>query len=43
MVAAGGRDQVLVLFYAVAVFLGFLMGLAAMVKAVYARRVACRR
>ena len=32
VVAAGGRDQVLVLFYAVAVFLGFLMGLAAMVK-----------
>jgi hypothetical protein len=32
VVAADGRDQVLVLFYAVAVFLGFLMGLAAMVK-----------
>ncbi len=30
VLAAGGRDQVLVLFYAVAVFLSFLMGLAAM-------------
>lgn len=33
---AGGQDQVLVLFYAVAVFLSFLAGLAAM--AVFARR-----
>jgi len=30
VLATGGRDQVLVLFYAVAVFLSFLMGLAAM-------------
>jgi hypothetical protein len=32
VLAAGARDQILVLFYAVAVFLGFLIGLAAMVK-----------
>ncbi|SFE49235.1 hypothetical protein [Blastococcus tunisiensis] len=32
VLATGGRDQVLVLFYAVAVFLSFLMGLAAMTK-----------
>lgn len=31
-VAAGGRDQYLVLFYAVSVFLGFLCGLAAMAR-----------
>lgn len=30
--AAGGRDQVLVLFYAVAVFLSFLVGLVAMAR-----------
>jgi hypothetical protein len=30
--AAGGRDQVLVLFYAVAVFLSFLVGLMAMAR-----------
>jgi amino acid transporter len=32
VLAAGAHDQVLVLFYAVAVFLGFLLGLAAMAK-----------
>src|SRR5215217_8684137 len=32
VLATGGRDQTLVLFYAVAVFLSFLMGLAAMTK-----------
>lgn len=31
VVAGGGRDQVLVLYYAVAVFVGFLVGLLAMV------------
>ena len=30
--AAGGRDQVLVLFYAVSVFMSFLAGLLAMLK-----------
>ena len=32
VLAAGAHDQVLVLFYAVAVFLGFLLGLTAMAK-----------
>jgi len=32
IVAAGARDQELVLFYAVAVFLSFLAGLLAMLK-----------
>jgi amino acid transporter len=35
VLATGGRDQVLVLFYAVAVFLSFLMGLAAMTRFSY--------
>lgn len=38
VVAGGGRDQELVLFYAVAVFLSFLMGLAAMARFAFLER-----
>jgi len=40
VVAAGGREQELVLFYAVAVFLSFLFGLLSM--AVFSRREGAR-
>lgn len=41
VVIGGGRDQELVLFYAVAVFISFLMGLAAMARfALLERRTA---
>lgn len=39
IVAAGGRDQLLVLFYAVAVFLSFLVGLVAMARLAHRDRL----
>jgi hypothetical protein len=43
LVAASGREQELVLFYAVAVFVSFLAGLTAMTASPFATSVACSR